>query len=372
MDEQEASDRKNARVIDKLEIALPRELDQEQRVEAVRAFVRELAEGQDVPFFAAFHDKIGSKDEANPHAHVVIRDRNPATGKGRVVKMSEKGSTERAREVWEKVCNQALEAAGEAARIDRRSLKAQGIDRQPSGHEGPQARQIEAKGRQSEKLERIRQSRKAFREAQKAAREALEAKREEMVQTEAKRAQKAAQEALEANEAAAAVLFGDMANSASLQKQHGVVIALLAHDPDWDIEDILKSTLPDADLNDPRSIMVEASKTLTVVDALEDRIFNDPDLEPRFDELSDSTHLLGRLQKKGWQYMKRHLRDFLPKWAVVAVTNAVEALGALILEERKSSLGLISTAKGSRDGGQEKPKPGSSAIYSNPTSGFSP
>lgn len=192
LDAQELADRKNARVIDKLEIALPLELDQTRRIEAVRAFVHELAEGRAVPFFAAFHDKPGTKDEANPHAHVVIRDRDPATGKGRVIGMSEKGSTERAREVWERICNEALEAAGKAARIDRRSLKAQGIDRTPQGHEGPQARQIEAKGRTSDKLARIRNSRT---EARKRAQEAAEAQTAHLAAREKEQAALAARRA---------------------------------------------------------------------------------------------------------------------------------------------------------------------------------
>ena len=162
LDAAEAADRKNARVIDKLEIALPIELDQAQRVELVRAFVHELAGGKAVPFFAAIHDKVGTKDEANPHVHLVIRDRDPETGKGRVIGMSEKGSTERAREIWEQVCNETLRNAGHSARVDRRSLVDQGItDRAAPGHEGPQPRQIEAKGRPSEKLARIREARKA-------------------------------------------------------------------------------------------------------------------------------------------------------------------------------------------------------------------
>ena len=162
LDAQEEADRKNARVIDKLEISLPRELDQAQRVELVRAFVLELSGGKSVPFFAAFHDKAGTKDEANPHAHLVIRDRDPATGKGRVIGTSEKGSTERAREIWEQICNEALRDLNHRARIDRRSLVDQGVtDRKSPGYEGPQARQIEAKGRTSVKLDRIREARKA-------------------------------------------------------------------------------------------------------------------------------------------------------------------------------------------------------------------
>lgn len=145
MDEAEAGDRKNARVIDKLMLALPRELDEKQRVDLVRAFVTDLAGGKAVPFLAAFHDKAGTKDAANPHCHLILRDRDPETGKGRVIGMSEKGSTERAREVWERVTNAALEAAGSDARIDRRSLQERGVtDREPSAHEGPQARAIAA------------------------------------------------------------------------------------------------------------------------------------------------------------------------------------------------------------------------------------
>jgi len=159
LDAQEAADRKNARVIDKLEIALPLELNQAQRVELVRAFVQELSGGKPVPFFAALHDKAGTKDEANPHAHLVIRDRDPVTGK-RVIGMSEDGSTERAREIWEQICNEALRDLGHSARIDRRPLVDQGVtDRKSPGHQGPQARQIEAKGKPSEKLDRIREAR---------------------------------------------------------------------------------------------------------------------------------------------------------------------------------------------------------------------
>ena len=160
MDEAEAADRKNARVIDKFEIALPRELSEAQRIEVVRTFIRELANGKPVPFFAALHDKDGTKDAANPHAHVVIRDRDPETGKGRVINTSEKGSTERAREIWERVCNEALRDAGLYARVDRRSLVDQGIlHRKPAGHEGPQPRAMESRQKPSEKLSRIRAAR---------------------------------------------------------------------------------------------------------------------------------------------------------------------------------------------------------------------
>lgn len=95
LDEQEAGDRKNARVIDKLRLSLPVELDERRRDQLVKRFVDELTNGE-VPWLAAIHDK--GKDAANPHVHLVVRDRHIEHGK-RALGMSEKGSTERVREL---------------------------------------------------------------------------------------------------------------------------------------------------------------------------------------------------------------------------------------------------------------------------------
>lgn len=207
LDTQEAADRKNARVVDKLMLALPLELDEAQRVETVRTFVMELAGGKSVPFFAAFHDRVGTKDASNPHAHLIIRDRDPATGKGRVIGMSEKGSTDRAREIWERVCNEALARAGSSARIDRRSLKAQGIDRAPQGHQGSQAREIAAKGKPCDKLERITSApgHDPALSAPERRQKAYQAARQERAAKEARRAAERATEAQERQETEDAV-----------------------------------------------------------------------------------------------------------------------------------------------------------------------
>jgi len=161
LDAQEEADRKNARVIDKVTIALPRELDAVQRVELVRAFAAEVTQGR-VPWLAAVHDQ--GKDAENPHAHVVLRDRDLETGK-MALRMSQSGSTEMLRETWERVCNHALERAGVDERIDRRTLEAQGIEREPTKHIGPQALQIEAREPQgSWKIAALAQERAAANE----------------------------------------------------------------------------------------------------------------------------------------------------------------------------------------------------------------
>ena len=70
--------------------------------------------------------------------------------------MSQKGSTDRLRLLWEEHANRALEAAGDAARIDRRRLTAQGIDRVPEIHVGPDVVGMDQRGVKLERLNRGR------------------------------------------------------------------------------------------------------------------------------------------------------------------------------------------------------------------------
>lgn len=146
----EDRDRKNARVIDKVMLALPKELSQTERIGLVREFAEHVTQGR-APWLAAFHDK--GKDTSNPHCHLVIRDRDPKTGK-RVIGTSEIGSTERLRESWEKFANQALERAGRSERIDRRTLAERGIEREPTIHEGPQSQAMDKRGAQPQSRRR--------------------------------------------------------------------------------------------------------------------------------------------------------------------------------------------------------------------------
>jgi hypothetical protein len=151
MDNRERALRKNARVIDKLRIALPRELDEKQRTALVRAFMAELTDGR-IPWYAAIHQK--GKDAHNPHVHIAIHDRDIESRK-RVLRLSDSArdriaaglpgpkAVEWIRQRWEIACNDALERAGKKVRIDRRTLEAQGIDRAPTIHEGPRAQHID-------------------------------------------------------------------------------------------------------------------------------------------------------------------------------------------------------------------------------------
>lgn len=230
LDQQEAGDRKNARVVTKVTLALPAELTDDERAELVRSFAQEVTRGR-APWLAALHHPSEAGDQRNHHAHLVIRDRDPDTGKT-VCGMSDKGSVERMREAWEWHVNAALQYAGLDARVDRRSLADQGVDREPTVHVGVAGTAMQRSGRASDRaeinsgiiagnadLEAIRQSRRetvvlereiaaaqAKREAErreaaaKAAQEAQEAREWQRRAAEAAAAQKAAQAAHEALE----------------------------------------------------------------------------------------------------------------------------------------------------------------------------
>jgi hypothetical protein len=123
----EKADRKNARVADKLVIALPKELTLEQNITLVRSFADNLTQGR-ASWFGAIHAR--GKDRDNPHVHLLVRDRDVQTGE-RVVMFSAGPKEARARaargkslpttlhgirELWERSANAALTAAGNFAR----------------------------------------------------------------------------------------------------------------------------------------------------------------------------------------------------------------------------------------------------------------
>jgi hypothetical protein len=163
IDRAERAMRKNGRVIDKLRIALPSELDEHQRAVLVETFMAELTGGR-LPWFAAIHQT--GKDAHNPHVHIAVHDRDIETGR-RVLRLSDNArdrlaaglpgpkAVEWVRERWEAVCNAALAEAGHDVRIDRRTLEAQGIDRKPGIHEGPRAQHIEGNVRRPESQQRV-------------------------------------------------------------------------------------------------------------------------------------------------------------------------------------------------------------------------
>lgn len=139
LDREERQDRKNARVIDKITAALPRELNVQQRRMLVAVFAERVTQGR-AAWLAAIHQS--GADAHNPHAHIVIRDRDPETGK-RVALLSEKGACRKIRLLWEQAVNAALEAQGSPQRVTRLSHAVRGIETPPQRHRGQQRREDE-------------------------------------------------------------------------------------------------------------------------------------------------------------------------------------------------------------------------------------
>lgn len=152
--------RKDSRVAREFEIALPHELDEEQRVELTRAFARDLAErfGGAVDFSIHRPDPRGN--EKNHHAHIMMTTRqvsDAGLGEKTVIEWENKKLLRRnmpttslqmkeVRLAWELLANEALERAGHDVRIDHRSHKARGLEIEPTRHVGVHATAVERKG----------------------------------------------------------------------------------------------------------------------------------------------------------------------------------------------------------------------------------
>ena len=196
----QAAERGTGVAAKKIMVALPRELDEGQRVLAVERFIREnLTAGGYAATYAIHLDREGR----NPHAHILVANRqidpatggwarlkqrmeyvldergervpliDPETGRQKTDKrgrrqwkrtsvslnpLDRKAKLKALRESWAKTCNARLD---ETARIDHRSLEDQGSDLEPTIHEGYAARAIERAGGVSERCEANREIRRS-------------------------------------------------------------------------------------------------------------------------------------------------------------------------------------------------------------------
>ena len=154
--EQAEGKRRNARVAREIDIALPHELSLEERISLVRDYALFLVERYGVAVDYAIHlpSKKDGHDSRNHHAHLMFTTRElGADGLGKKTRALDDKTQgpqeiEACRYGWELLCNFALKRAGISERIDRRTLKAQGIDRIPQIHVGPQALAIADENKQ--------------------------------------------------------------------------------------------------------------------------------------------------------------------------------------------------------------------------------
>jgi hypothetical protein len=144
-----AERRKDAMTAREIRIALPAELDAQAAQALARQFGQWLAERYRTVVDVAVHAPDRTGDQRNVHAHILMPTReigaDGAFGAKLRVFHGPTGPAEIVviREAWSEMANRALEAAGVDARIDHRSLAAQGIDRAPTVHLGPAATHYE-------------------------------------------------------------------------------------------------------------------------------------------------------------------------------------------------------------------------------------
>ena len=138
---EQSETRKNSTVAREFEIALPDELNTDQRRRLALAFAGELVGRHRFAADVCIHEPSRKGDERNHHAHILCSTRRlEAAGfmdKTRELDEVKQGEVVRWRERFAVLQNEHLRLAGHPERVDHRSLEAQGIDRVPTVHIGP-------------------------------------------------------------------------------------------------------------------------------------------------------------------------------------------------------------------------------------------
>ncbi|NAK26864.1 MobA/MobL family protein, partial [Escherichia coli] len=157
-------ERANGSTYRELEIALPRELTPEQRLELVQDFVRQEAGERHAWSFAIHNPKASIDGGEQPHAHIMMSqrvndgiDRTPEQyfrrynarypdrggakkDSGSLTPTQQKEQLRELRKRWEVKHNEHMRKHGfERGFIDCRTLKEQGIERRPEVHLGFEA-----------------------------------------------------------------------------------------------------------------------------------------------------------------------------------------------------------------------------------------
>ncbi len=140
--------RKDAQLAREVEFALPREMTQAQGIELARDFVQAEFVDQGMIADLNVHWDMAEDGTPKPHAHVMLTMRSVhENGFGQKVRdWNRTEMVERWRERWAELANERLAELDIDARIDHRSLEAQGIALEPQSQIGATAQRIENEG----------------------------------------------------------------------------------------------------------------------------------------------------------------------------------------------------------------------------------
>ncbi len=140
--------RKDAQLAREVEFAIPRELTLAQGIKLARDFAQSEFVDRGMIADLNVHWDIGEDGMPKPHAHVMLTMRSvDENGFGPKVRdWNATQMVERWRERWAEIANERLAELDIDARIDHRSLEAQGIALEPQSQIGAPAQRIEGEG----------------------------------------------------------------------------------------------------------------------------------------------------------------------------------------------------------------------------------
>ncbi|MBN9070503.1 MAG: Ti-type conjugative transfer relaxase TraA [Rhizobiales bacterium] len=140
--------RKDAQLVREVEFAIPREMTQAQGIKLARDFAQAEFVDQGMIADLNVHWDFAEDGSPKPHAHVMLTMRSvDENGFGHKVRdWNRTEMVERWRERWAEHVNERLAELDIDARIDHRSLEAQGVDLEPQTQIGAPAQRIEGEG----------------------------------------------------------------------------------------------------------------------------------------------------------------------------------------------------------------------------------
>jgi len=130
-------------------VALPHELNDEQRRDLVHDFVQGSLVGRGMIADVAIHRPGELGDDRNHHAHILVTTRNvsPSGFGGKNPDWHARDFVVEVRREWAEVQNRYLERyAPGVATVSEKTLAEQGLDREPTQHEGPDVTAMERRG----------------------------------------------------------------------------------------------------------------------------------------------------------------------------------------------------------------------------------
>ncbi|HLI87729.1 MAG TPA: MobQ family relaxase [Ktedonobacteraceae bacterium] len=149
-----AETRRNAQPAREIRLGLPHELTDEQRARLVLTYARDIFVSAGMVADISIHPPAPRGNARNHYACILLTMRELDGGRFARTKQRAWGRRHTLmywREQWAHYQNRALEAAGSDARVDHRTLEAQGIRRRATEHLGKAATDMERKGKRTER-----------------------------------------------------------------------------------------------------------------------------------------------------------------------------------------------------------------------------